>query len=186
MRAPSRQRGAALIVSLIMLVLITLLAITSFRLGKADVQIVGNMQSRSQALGAAQRGIETVISSDQFTQTPTDAIQNPCSGPNTLCVDVNGDGTPDVNVTVNPTCLSIIDILNSQLNWNLANDQACIASGNSDNAGTAGAPNGYSLCANTRWDTQATATDTVTNAQYVIDEGTDVRVAASAGNSLCP
>ena len=40
---PHRQRGATLIVSLIMLLLITLLAISSFTLGKGNLQIVGNM-----------------------------------------------------------------------------------------------------------------------------------------------
>jgi len=50
---PRRQRGAALIVSLIMLLLITLLAISSFTVGKSNLQIVGNMQQRAQALAAA-------------------------------------------------------------------------------------------------------------------------------------
>ncbi|TLY72603.1 MAG: hypothetical protein E6K46_03125 [Gammaproteobacteria bacterium] len=45
-RFPGRQRGATLIVSLIMLLLITLLAVSSFTLGKANLQIVGNMQQR--------------------------------------------------------------------------------------------------------------------------------------------
>src|SRR5437763_142545 len=45
-RFPGRQRGATLIVSLIMLLLITLLAVSSFTLGKANLQIVGNIQQR--------------------------------------------------------------------------------------------------------------------------------------------
>ena len=116
-----RQRGAALIVSLIMLLLITLLAISSFTVGKSNLQIVGNMQQRAQALSAAQSTIATVISSIQFTLTPADAIRNACgggscvdgnvvidcNGANTACVDNNGDGIADVNVTVGVTCDSI-------------------------------------------------------------------------------
>jgi len=46
--------------------------------GKSDLQIVGNMQQRKQALSAAQQTIEQVISSTQFTATPTTAVFNPC------------------------------------------------------------------------------------------------------------
>jgi Tfp pilus assembly protein PilX len=180
---PSRQTGAALIVSLIMLALITLLAITSFRLGKSNLQIVGNMQQRNQALVAAQAAIETVVSSLQFTQTPANAIPNPCNGvANTTCVDVNGDSVVDVNVTVTPACVSNYVVPNSTLNWNNSNDQACIASAQQQ-TGIAGSGGNNSLCADTVWDTQATATDVLTSAKYVIDEGTAVRVPAS---TTCP
>jgi len=182
----SRQSGAVLIVSLIMLALITLLAVTSFRLGKSNLQIVGNMQSRNQALAAAQAALEQVISRLQFTQTPTNAITNPCQGNNTTCVDVNGSGRADVIVRVNPTCISNYVIPTSQLNWNSTKDQACIAGTNPETAGIAGAPASNSLCANTVWDTQAIASDAVTSAQYVIDEGTAVRVPASTASSSCP
>src|SRR5207302_6258410 len=71
---PHRQRGATLIVSLIMLLLITLLAVSSFTLGKGNLQIVGNMQQRQQAFAAAQGAVASVISSNQFSATPTDAL----------------------------------------------------------------------------------------------------------------
>ncbi|MEK7736556.1 MAG: hypothetical protein AAB319_02190, partial [Pseudomonadota bacterium] len=43
-----RQRGATLVIGLIMLVLLTLMAVSSFNLGKSNLQIVGNMQFRNQ------------------------------------------------------------------------------------------------------------------------------------------
>jgi hypothetical protein len=46
-----------------------------------------------------------------------------------------------------------------------------------------GGANNNSMCANSVWDTQATATDAVTSAQYVINEGTAVRVPVA---SVCP
>jgi Tfp pilus assembly protein PilX len=183
MNSPSsRQQGAALIVSLIMLILISLLAVASFRLGKSDLQIVGNMQQRKQALSAAQQTVEQVISTIQFTVTPTNALPNPCGLPNKACVDVNGDGVTDVNVNVLVLCKAIQPILNSQLNWNIQNDRGCIVQVNQGN-GVVGATTGISLCSNSVWDTQATATDTVTNAQYVIDQGVGVRVPSS---DVCP
>ena len=183
MNTPSfRQRGAALIVCLIMLILISLLAVASFRLAKSDLQIAGNMQQRKQALSAGQQTIEQVISSTQFTATPTNAIFAPCTTQNTACVDVNGDGVPDVNVSVLVLCKAIQPILNSALNFNNLNDRGCLV-GNGQNTGVAGAANGNSMCSNSVWDTQATATDVVTSAQYVINQGVSVRVPAA---TLCP
>jgi Tfp pilus assembly protein PilX len=183
MNSPSfRQQGAALIVSLIMLILISLLAVASFRLGKSDLQIVGNMQQRKQALSAAQQTIEQVISTTQFTATPTNAIPVPCNGPNTACVDVNGDGVTDVNVSIVVLCNAIQPILNSALDFTNPNDAGCLV-GASQDVGVVGAANGNSLCSNSVWDTQATATDVVSSARYVIDQGVAVRVPSA---DICP
>jgi type II secretory pathway pseudopilin PulG len=183
MNSPSsRQQGAALIVSLIMLILISLLAVASFRLGKSDLQIVGNMQQRKQALSAAQQTIEQVISSTQFTATPTNAVFNPCPTQNSACVDVNGDGVPDVNVSILVLCDAIQPILNSALNFSNPNDAGCLL-GNGQATGVAGAANGNSMCSSSVWDVQATAKDQVTSAQYVVDQGVAVRVPAA---TLCP
>src|SRR5258708_19445384 len=82
MNSPSsRQKGATLVVGMIMLILISLLAVASFRLGKTDLQIVGNMQQRKQALSPAQQTVEQVISTIQFTTTPTTPLPNPSAGP---------------------------------------------------------------------------------------------------------
>jgi len=168
---------------MIMLILISLLAVASFRLGKSDLQIVGNMQQRKQALSAAQQTIEQVISSTKFTATPTNAVPFPCGGVfNTACVDVNGDGVTDVNVSIVVLCSAIQPILNSALDFTNPNDQGCLV-GAGQNNGQVGAANNNSLCSNSVWDTQATAIDAVSNAQYVIDQGVAVRVPSA---TLCP
>ncbi len=183
MNSPSaRQKGATLVVSLIMLMLISLLAVSSFRLGKSDLQIVGNMQQRKQALSAAQQIIEQVISTTQFTATPTNVIQVPCNGLNTACVDVNGDGVPDVQVSILVLCSAIQPILNSSLDFTNPNDAGCLV-GASQDVGVVGTASGNSLCSNSVWDTQATAKDVITNAQYVIDQGVSVRVPSA---DICP
>ena len=180
---PRRQRGATLIVSLIMLLLITLLAISSFTVGKSNLQIVGNMQQRTQAFAAAQGAIATVISSTQFTTSPANAIPNPCGGvANTACVDVDGDGTTDVNVTVNPTCDSIQPIPVTELDLSNPNDAGC-AIGASQDFGVVGASNNNSMCSNSVWDVQSSATDQMSGANFVIDQGVAVRVAST---DACP
>jgi len=185
MNSPSsRQKGATLIVGMIMLILISLLAVASFRLGKSDLQIVGNMQQRKQALSAAQQTIEQVISTIQFTTTPTNALPNPCGGVvNTACVDVNGDGVTDVGVSILVLCSTIEPILNSALNLAIKSDQDCSTEFNQQGPGVAGVSSNNSSCANSVWDTRATATDLVTGAQYVIDQGVSVRVSSA---DICP
>ena len=180
--SPCSQHGATLIVSLIMLLLITLLAVASFHLGKSNLQIAGNMQQRKQAFTAAQSAIEEVISSPQFTTTPANAIPNPCGQANTTCTDVNGDGVSDITTVVNPTCVAIEPTPVASLDFTNANDAGCIV-GVNQNFGMAGNAGANSLCANSLWDVRATASDATTSAQYVINEGTAVRVPV---NSICP
>jgi Tfp pilus assembly protein PilX len=180
---PSRQLGATLLVSLIMLVLITLLTLTSFRIGKANLQIAGNMQQRNQAFAAAQGALDQLISSTQFTTSPTNAIPNPCNGvANTTCVDVNGDGVMDVNVAVTVSCMWTQTIPIGQLVLSNPNDAGCLK-GIEQNYGQPGAENTNSLCANMLWETQAVATDSISNAQFTANQGIAARVDAT---TACP
>jgi Tfp pilus assembly protein PilX len=196
-----RQRGATLIVSLIMLLLITLLAISSFTVGKSNLQIVGNMQQRTQALAAAQSAIATVISSIQFTATPADAIRNACgggpcadgnvtidcNGANTACVDSNGDGVADVNVAVGVTCDSVQPVPLSALDLTKTQDQNCTVSTQQGGAGVPGSVSNNSLCSDTVWDVQASATDVMSGANYIVDQGVGVRVQSTATPAqVCP
>ena len=179
----SRQGGVTLLVSLIMLVLITLLTLTSFKLSKGGLQIAGNQQQRSQALTATQGAIEQVISSSQFSTTPTDAIPNPCDGRvNTTCVDVNGDCVTDINVTVTPSCTSSQVIPVGALDFTDPNDAGCLIGTNQD-FGVAGGSSNNSLCANMLWDIQGVGKDAINDAQYVIHQGAAVRVSAT---TVCP
>jgi len=95
--SPSPQRGATLIVGLIMLTLITLLVTSAFTLSTSGLKSVGNMQARDEAIAAGNKAIEQVVSSP-FTNAPTGEVIN---------VDLNNDGTTDYVVTFNtPTCVS--------------------------------------------------------------------------------
>jgi Tfp pilus assembly protein PilX len=184
----SRQRGATLMVSMIMLLLITLLTIASFKLGKGNLQIVNNMQQRSQTQVAAQSAIELAISSPNFAATPNDAIPippaaavpTPCSRlSNTTCVDVNGDGITDVTVALASTCVRTQVISNAVLDLTKPKDVGC-SLGASQNFGIAGATNNNSLCADMLWDLQAVATDAISNAQSTIHQGVTLRQPATA------
>ncbi|MET0986542.1 MAG: hypothetical protein ABW034_14165 [Steroidobacteraceae bacterium] len=91
------QRGATLIVGLIMLLLITIMVTSAFSISSTNLQSVGNMQVRGEAVAAANRAIELVMSSS-FTTAP--AAQ-------TVNVDIDNDGTMDFAVSfAKPECVS--------------------------------------------------------------------------------
>jgi type II secretory pathway pseudopilin PulG len=184
---PRQQRGMTLMVALIMLVLLTLFAVTGFNLGKSSLQIVGNMQQRSQAAAAAQSAMEEVISGLRFFQTPGIVFFLPCAGPNTRCIDINGDGVPDVTVTFtpNPVCVTGKTIKNSSLDLTKPNDAGC-ALGVAQNFGVVGSVTGDSLCADSVWQINAVAVDNVTQAQTALTQGVSVRVSTDDISTSCP
>ena len=100
--SPGHHRGIALVVTMIMLVLITMLVIVSFNLGKNNMAIVGNQQNRNEAVTSAQQTIEAAVGSPLLTTNPANIFPNPCTVANTQCYDVNGDGKDDVTVTLTP------------------------------------------------------------------------------------
>jgi Tfp pilus assembly protein PilX len=70
-KSVKQQRGAVLMVSLVMLVLITLFVVSSLNLSMSDLRIVGNLQSKMALRQGAQQAIETVLSNANNFTTPT-------------------------------------------------------------------------------------------------------------------
>src|SRR5439155_12558500 len=91
--------GATLAVSLIMLVLLTLIAVSAINSSTSNLRITGNMQTTDEARSAAKQGIETVLSNiSYFKPTPT--------GLDTY-LDVNNAGANTYHVVVSaPVCRS--------------------------------------------------------------------------------
>ncbi len=67
------QRGAVLIVSLLMLIVLTLLAVSSINTGTVNLRIVGNMQAQTNAEMATHQAVEEYLSSISNFTTPTAA-----------------------------------------------------------------------------------------------------------------
>jgi Tfp pilus assembly protein PilX len=182
-----RQRGITLVTALIMLVLLTLLALTSFNLGKSNLQIVSNMQQRDEATAAAREVIEETISNTRFFVTPQNILANPCGAPNQRCFDTNGDGRNDVKVAITPApkCVKAPIIKNSALDMAKREDADC-SMGSGQNFGTAGAVDGNSACADGIWEVSAVATDLDTSAKVKVTQGVAVRVARDDVTNNCP
>ena len=186
MKMLHRQQGVTLIVAMIMLVLLTLLALTSFNVTKSNLQVVSNMQQRDEAVAAAREVIEETISSTRFFNTPGDVLANPCGSPNQRCIDANGDGRPDVKVALTPppSCVKAQSIKNSELDVAIEDDDGCTI-GAPQNYGVAGAVTGNSECANSIWEVTAVATDATTQASVSVTQGIAVRVAKDDVSTNC-
>lgn len=154
MRLPQwrKQAGATLMVALMMLVVLTMFAITAINLTNINTKIAGNQQFKREAEAAAQQAIEVTISTD-FTTNPQAANVN---------VDINNDGTSDYIVQVaKPACLTTKPILLAELKSANVQDRECYKSAKVTTSGftSTASSAGNSLCSNTQWDVKATVTD---------------------------
>jgi len=182
-----RQRGMALVVGLILLALMTVMAITGFNIGRTSLDIVGNMQTRQEVIGAANNAIQEAISTTRLFEAPGAIFLNPCQGANTRCFDTNGDGNDDILVTLAPTpvCIQSQTIPNALLDLADAAQTGCTTQVG-QTFGTEGTQTGSSLCANSVWEVVAVARDLVTEAEVVVTEGAAVRVGTDTIGTNCP
>ena len=163
------QHGAALVVSLIMLVLLTLFALAVINMSTVNLRVANNEQIKTQSIASAQQAIEQVASTN-FPANPQ---------PMTVAVDINSDGTPDYNVAVaKPVCNNSVPIKLVELDIAQSSDVACFASATSSGSGAVGnAGSGNSVCANTQWDVAATATELANSgATVTVHQGVGQRV----------
>jgi len=153
------QRGTALVVSLIMLTLITILVVTALNLGSANFRAVSNAQFRDEAIAAANLAIQSRISST-FLDPPATTTDP---------VDIDNDGTADYVVQITPTCIS-----------------ASVAE--TADPSSAALPPAMSLAStwDTVWDIAAVVTDDTTGASVVVHAGTRVLLGQADRDRACP
>lgn len=158
-----RQQGATLIVGLIMLALITLLVSSAFNLSTTNLKSVGNMQHRAEALAAANKAIEQVVSSP-FTTTPS---------ADEITVDINNDGANDYIVAIAvPTCVSAARVA----------QPAGPGTASSLSLGLPTAVNYY----NTVWDIDATVSDVAgSSASVRVRQGVRVLLSQTQYDAVC-
>jgi Tfp pilus assembly protein PilX len=159
------QRGATLIVGLIMLVLITLMVTAAFMISTGNLRAVGNMQFRNEAIAAANAATEEVLNS-LLTGGSTVA---PPGSPN-MPVDINNDDVTDYFVTIAaPTCV-----------------RASVAAPGFSSSLSLGKVMSTQSFWNTIWDIQADVDDAVTGARVRVRQGVRVLLTQSQKNSVCP
>lgn len=190
------QRGFTLVVGLVMLVLMTIVAMVAFNMGKGSLQVVDNMQQRNQAQAAAQYSLDQAISGLAFSDTPSTVFANnqncpsgvvvgPGTNSNGICIDVNGDGKTVVRVGMSPQprCISSAPVALAQLDLTKQEDQSCVIAGGNVSLGkvTTG-----SNCYNTLWDVNAVASEPVSEAQVQVSEGVTLRKGSDVVSNYCP
>ena len=79
------ERGATLIISLIMLVAMAMLSVWAFNSGSMNLRVVANSQSRQEVVSAAPAAIELTISTPLFSQDPVAVAASP------IPIDIDGD-----------------------------------------------------------------------------------------------
>lgn len=75
-QAGERQKGAALIIGLILLVVVTVLAVAGMNTATTELAIARNDQTHENAFQAAETGIETALSQGRFDTLATTTVQD--------------------------------------------------------------------------------------------------------------
>src|SRR5512134_4057674 len=91
------QSGAALVVGLLLLLVLTILAISGMTTASLELQMAGNEQYQERAFQAAETGIEQAIASGIYTTDPA-AIALQYTNPNSIDpTPIRGAGTQIAN-----------------------------------------------------------------------------------------
>lgn len=170
-----KEKGAILLVSMIMLVVLTLLVVFAIRSGNTNLRIAGNMQSQAEATAVTQQVIEQVI--EQIKVTENIALIAAQSVPVSV-----GAVTYNVAVAAMASkCVFEIPVLNSALNPANANDLPCFESPDVDKAITAGGTltSKPSACKTQQWEIEAGVTDGASGAKVTQVQGITIRVPAT-------
>lgn len=185
MKLKTTQQGATLVIAMIFLILMSLFAVTAFKNSTSNLRIVGNMQSRQEAIAVGQKALEQTISSAYFTTNPANVAATPVQ------VDIDGNGTVDYTATLNPQphCYRTKAIKSNELNPSLPADLACMKSSTVQQGGLdtpdAAASAGNSLCANSEWNIGAKVVDVRSGTKVIVNQGIAVRVLETDAANAC-
>lgn len=156
----NKERGITLVVTLIMLVIMTLLAIAAINMSTNNLKVVGNMQLQQEATNAAQSAVNQILSKGSYLSDPT-------SAPTSVTVG-------NYTVAIVPPCLkSATTLFESDFPKPLSTeDQKCIPSSQWTWV------NGVAMsdCARATFQITATVNDPSTKAQVKIVEGASMRM----------
>jgi Tfp pilus assembly protein PilX len=158
------QHGATLVVGLIMLALITLTVTTAFTLSSTNLRSVGNMQSRNEAVAAANSAIEQVLSSP-FTNAPAAEQIN---------IDIDRDNKIDYIVDISaPVCIRASPVPASSSaggRCSISIDPNCAVSSSEYN---------------TVWDIEAVVTDANSGTSVRVHQGVRERLSQDRCDAVC-
>lgn len=184
------QRGATLIVGLIMLLLVTLLAVAGVRMTTTQVQVTANEQFRADASAAANYALDLALNTPNFT--------NPALLPALPAVStqqVTHAEDPQalaVSYQPAPQCQRFRYLKNSELvvENSASPDATCLRSSTPGSiaivhTGASGSAEDNSLCVTTLWELGARVEDPQTGANVTVIQGVEIRMEISDAENSC-
>lgn len=152
-----RQAGFVLMISLIMLVVLTLLAVSAISMSTVGLRTVNSMQSRYEATSAAQRAVESFLTTNFSNSIGT------IGGNYTVAIDAG----KSYAVRVATPCLKqIIAIRNADLNLTDSEEVKCYDT----------TSNPFSACAQTIWEFRSSVADSFFGTGATIVQGVTLRM----------
>lgn len=106
--APRAQAGATLMVAIMMLLIITLLALSSLRGVSLESRITGNLKQQKIMVNAAEAGLRMGELSITQWQCQTNATYKPCVPISTVVANANADTPALFNVSANAANLNSV------------------------------------------------------------------------------
>jgi Tfp pilus assembly protein PilX len=156
-KASGLQRGSVLLLSLFMLMIMTLLAISAIKMGTVTLRTINNLQLRSEAMSAAQDALDQVM-----TVNFTDNIAG-TAGIKTVVKDAG----KTYNVTIATPCIrQVTPIMNTVLDITNSEDLKCYDA----------IANPVSACSTTVWEITSTVNDGWFGTNVSITQGTGIRM----------
>lgn len=156
-RFAGRQRGSVLLLSLFMLMIMTMLAISAIKMGTVNLRTINNMQVRTEAMSAAQNMLDQVMNTNF-----TDNIAG-TAGTFTVAMDAG----KSYNVVVATPCIrQVTPIMNTALVITNSEDLKCYDA----------IANPVSACSTTVWEIQTTVNDGWFGTNVSITQGTGIRM----------
>lgn len=181
MKLVQRQRGATLVVSMIMLMVITVLVVYSIRSGNTNLRIAGNMQRQAEATMASQQAIERVVeqikATDNIALIPAQSIAVTNAGAS-YTVATGSLGAAGA-------CIMEVPVPSADLSPSNPDDVPCFQSVDTDKAVTAGGTvtTTPSACKQQNWEIRASLSETSSGTQHTQVQGITMRVPATVA---CP
>ena len=155
----SRQRGVITIfVAMVLLIFITLMVITAFSLSTMNLRAVGNVQTRTEAIAAAEKAIELTIDTTFWNPAIAQSFN----------IDVGLDSTNDYTVDIAvPNCVRYAEAI-------------------LDTTSSVTLPGFSSASAwNTFWELNATATNNASGTRVMVSQGVRVLLSEADKDLFC-
>lgn len=183
----SAQQGIVLITSIVMLVMMSLIAITMIRLGTRHTQVVNNEQLRVEAEAAANYALDLVLNDSANTWKVYEGAGR-IEKVNIGLDDMMAASTTAIDVTVHQLQCRRIRVLKNEelissqggMNFVSASNASCFGGGQNQmtivDTGSGASSAGDSLCASALYEVRAQTSDArLLGANAVITQGVNVR-----------